>query len=564
MIESLKGISDQDQAEIIVDRFCRISQEYEPLKDQDFIAHFDPNSLPCIDESKVRKKLAAIKTNKSVPKGDIPPKLIKFCAAELASPLCHIINSMIKQGKWSKIYKKEIVTPIPKVFPPKSPEELRSISGLLTFNKIAESIIAELIIEDISSQLDPSQYANQKGISLEHYLVKMLHKILSDTDKQSKEATHAIIATLFDWKDAFPRQCHKLGIEAFRKCGVRESLIPVLGSYLQDRSMVVKWNGTFSKERKLHGGGAQGSILGLWEYLIQSNDNANCVSEDYRFKFVDDLSTLEKINLLTIGILSHNFQNSVPSDLPMHNQVVPAENLESQRYINEIQAWTKNKKMILNQKKTKVMIFNFSEKHQFTTRLQLEDENLEIINKTKLLGVQITDDLRWEENTKFLVKKAFGRLELLRRVANFSTSEADKKVIYIQYIRSILEQSCVVWHSSLTKENSDDLERVQKCALRIILGNRYTDYENGLKMIGLETLEQRRINMCRKFALKSLKDEKTKSMFPLRKNKHGMKKRKDEKFAVQFARTKRLQNSAIIYMQKELNNIFSRNKRTPG
>ena len=98
----------------------------------------------------------------------------------------------------------------------------------------------------------------------------------------------------------------------------------------------------------------------------------------------------------------------------MHNQVVPAENLESQRFINEIQSWTKNKKMILNQKKTKVMIFNFSEKHQFTTRLQLEDENLEIINKTKLLGVQITDDLRWEENTKFLVKKAFGRLEFSR------------------------------------------------------------------------------------------------------------------------------------------------------
>ena len=210
----------------------------------------------------------------------------------------------------------------------------------------------------------------------------------------------------------------------------------------------------------------------------------------------------------------------------LHNQVIPAENLESQKYINEIQSWTKNKKMILNQKKTKVMIFNFSDKHQFTTRLQLEDENLEIIKKTKLLGVQITDDLRWEENTKFLVKKAYGRLELLRRVANFSTSEVDKKIIYIQYIRSILEQSCVVWHSSLTQENSDDLERVQKCALRIILGNLYKDYENGLKLIGLETLEQRRINLCRKFALKSLTYEKTKFMFLLRKISHGMKKRK--------------------------------------
>ena len=82
-------------------------------------------------------------------------------------------------------------------------------------------------------------------------------------------------------------------------------------------------------------------------------------------------------------------------------------------------------------------------------------------------------------------------------------------------------------------------------------------------MIGLETLQQRRINLCRKFALKSLKYEKTKTMFPLKKNKHGMKKRKDEKFTVQFARTNRFKNSSIIYMQKQLNEIFSKNQRTP-
>ena len=62
--------------------------------------------------------------------------------------------------------------------------------------------------------------------------------------------------------------------------------------------------------------------------------------------------------------------------------------------------------MILNQKKTKVMIFNFTEKYKFTTRLTLNNEHLEVVKQAKLLGVLISDDLKWDLNTDYLVKKA--------------------------------------------------------------------------------------------------------------------------------------------------------------
>ena len=97
------------------------------------------------------------------------------------------------------------------------------------------------------------------------------------------------------------------------------------------------------------------ATFGLWEYLAQSNNNADCVDPEYRFKFVDDLTVLEKINLLIIGLTSFNTRVSVPSDIPSHNQYIPAENLKSSEYIEAIQNWTENQKMILNQKKTKVI-----------------------------------------------------------------------------------------------------------------------------------------------------------------------------------------------------------------
>ena len=96
------------------------------------------------------------------------------------------------------------------------------------------------MISDIMTDLDISQYANQKGVSLQNYLIKMINRILTDTDKSSKGEVNAVLATLVDWKEAFPRQCPKLGVEAFIKCGVRGSLIPLLINYLQGRTMKVK------------------------------------------------------------------------------------------------------------------------------------------------------------------------------------------------------------------------------------------------------------------------------------------------------------------------------------
>ena len=329
--------------------------------------------------------------------------------------------------------------------------------------------------------------------------------------------------------------------------------------------MTVKWNGLTSTERKLNGGGPQGATFGLWEYLVQSNDNSDCVDPDYRFKFVDDLTVLEKVNLLLIGLASFNSHATVPSDIPEHNQFIPAQHLQSQKYLENIQEWTQKQKMILNRKKTKVMIFNFTEKYKFTTRLVLNSETVEVVNKAKLLGVIITDDLKWEENTKYLVKKANSRMELLRKVASFTSSIEDKKTIYIQYVRSILEQSCVVWHSSLTQENCEDLERVQKSAIRIILGKSYENYEDGLKKVDLESLEDRRKNLSLKFATKSLKNEKTKPMFPLREKTHKMHARNEEEFKVNFANTKRLKISSIPFMQNELNSeVKIRRTRKPG
>ena len=108
----------------------------------------------------------------------------------------------------------------------------------------------------------------------------------------------------------------------FIKLGVRPSLIPLLVSYLTDRRMQVKFNGELSEFMALIGGGPQGTLLGQIEYLVQSNDNADIVSTDDSFKYIDDLSVLQLVCLSGL-LIEYDFQHHVASDVGIGDQFLP-------------------------------------------------------------------------------------------------------------------------------------------------------------------------------------------------------------------------------------------------
>ena len=223
-------------------------------------------------------------------------------------------------------------------------------------------------------------------------------------------------------------------------------------------------------------------------------------------------------------------------DIGMGQLYLPPENINSQIYLNNIAAWTENKKMKLNEKKTKVMIFNSSKKYQFATRLNLNNCQLETVSETHVLGTIIRSDLSWQSNTQYLVKRGYARMTILRNLYQFDIPEDDLVQIYCLYIRSVLEYNSSVWFSSITQEESDDLERVQKCACKIILKGDYTDYNSAIARLNIQTLSERRKTLAKKFAVKCTKSEKFKNLFPVN-NKQHMNLRKSEKYSVNFSHT---------------------------
>ena len=247
-VDEISHLDDQEQAERIAENQAKISNCYKEVQLSDIlIPSFEPSDIPQFNPSQVKEYILCLKANKSTPPGDIPVKIIREFAQSICTPLCDIINSSFLKGHWASIYKKEVITPIPKQYPVLKVGMLRPISALLSFNKVQEMAICQLIASDMSANLDPTQYGNRKRTGIQHYLVKMLHRILSETDSNSRGKIKAILATFIDWKEAYSRQSHILGVKSFIANGVRPSLIPLLISYFQSREMKIKWHNKFSK-----------------------------------------------------------------------------------------------------------------------------------------------------------------------------------------------------------------------------------------------------------------------------------------------------------------------------
>ena len=554
-VEEICHLTAQQQAERIADKISEISNTYKEVQISDIIIPpFSSVDIPQFSLKQVKEYISRLKPKKATPLGDIPSKIIKEFASYICIPLSDIINSSIKMGHWASSYKKEVITPIPKEYPVQTIDMLRPISALVSFNKIQEMAICELIIEDMSATLDSTQFGNRRHLGISHYLIRMVHKILSETDRNSRGEVNAILCMFIDWKQAYSRQSHILGVKSFIQNGVRPSLIPVLISYFQSRKMRIKWHGALSKPRKMPGSGAMGSSIGNQEFSSQTNHNSDCVPKENRFKFVDDLSVLEIINLISIGIKPYDITKQVPNDLPIHAQYVDSQKLKSQEYLNEINRWTVQQEMIISEKKTKAMIVNFTNNHQFHTRLQLKGQNVEVVTKMKILGTIITNTLDWGDNCDLLIRKVNSRMQLLRKVWSFGSNPIEMVHLWKVYCRSVLEQSCVLWDSSLTEDNRTDLERTQKTFCKLVLEEDYQNYNNALKILHLQTLDQRRKILTLKLAETGIKNGTMNDLFPHKKKTHNMTTRSGDYYKITHANTKRFQNSPVLAMQRMLNN----------
>ena len=151
-----------------------------------------------------------------------------------------------------------------------------------------------------------------------------------------------------------------------------------------------------------------------------------------------------------------------------------------------------------------------------------------------------------------MVSRAYKKLWIVKRLKSQGASISDLVDIYIKQVRSILEFGVPVWNSGLTSEEITDIERVQKSFLHIILQQNYQDYKSALEIAQLETLVYRRLNLCKKFAVKASRHPKHRKWFV--KTESGPNTRSDKNlYKLPICKLTRTMKGPIPYLTNLLN-----------
>ena len=231
-------------------------------------------------------------------------------------------------------------------------------------------------------------------------------------------------------------------------------------------------------------------------------------------QYVDDLTLAEAINLPEQLVTVPVSQRPQPDSYHARTgHALPVKNSKVFSQLKKTETYAKKNDMKLNYSKTKIIVFNPCRNIDFMPEVTIDNHELEVVDEIRLLGLILRSDMRWISNTNNMIAKANKRLWILRRLKNLGANQIDLVDVYIKQIRCVLELAAPAWQGGISQVEKQDLERIQKSACHIILGEFYESYKDALKLLKLETLDVRRNRLALKFSLKSEKHEKFKSWF---------------------------------------------------
>ena len=184
--------------------------------------------------------------------------------------------------------------------------------------------------------MNKTKYGAKKGVGTEHLIIKMMDRIKSLHENPEKLA---VILKSYDWQGAFDRLDPTIVTVKCIKLGIRSSIVTILIDFLTERKMQVTLNKHTSTSHDLIGGGPQGSLIGQLLYIIGSDDVAEEVPDEDKYKYIDDLVVLDSVNTEN-NLEDYKVWQNVPSNVSIDERFLPSITFKSQYINNSIAKWT--------------------------------------------------------------------------------------------------------------------------------------------------------------------------------------------------------------------------------
>ena len=603
--------SDQEIADLSAEYFNRISKEFHPVLPP--AATIPQDQLEPPSRAMIERRIKDMKKPRGQVEGDIDSRLLSKTAALLAVPLSFIYKRVYHLNSWRAQWKNETVTLIPKKNTPEELGDLRNLSCTPFFSKLLESFL----LDDLKSTVDLSnnQFGGKKGQGVDHLLIDMwnyIHRSLEDPGT-------AVGIMAVDFHKAFNRMSHDWCLEALTRLGARSHTVALVNSFLCNRMMQVKVNGTLSKKLLVSGGAPKGSLLGcilfcasidnllrinpdirvpqlenreaMLDYTMDdlrpdlslTDDDDEEVRPFFRWRrnplddtevsflapqqeidtvlgtgpwkdfppitrgYIDDISVLEKVKIT--NAIGH-YTTQTPS-ISVHAPLLEGT-------FQEVDNQSREVGMVINPDKTQLLCITGNTDAQYSCYINTENGRIKSEEKLKVLGFWFDKRPGVHLQVETLLDKAYSTLWSMRKLRRSGLGQDDLLKIYCTMIRPIIDYTVPTYHSQLNQEQSNELERFQATAMKIVFGHRVS-YRTVLENDMIEPHFQRRENIVKKFTVKASGHRLFKEKwFPIN-NEVDYAIRNRKIYLEEYARTNRLTKSPVFAMRRLLNGIENAN-----
>ena len=454
------------KAQALSDQFCSVFTRDTP-ETADLRAE-GPSYPPILDlhinTPGIAKLLQGLNPSKASGPDEIPGRLLKCLANELAPAITCLFRQSISTGMLPKEWKSAWITPVFKKGSRSDPANYRPVSLTCILCKLLEHVICTHIRGHLDKHgiLTPANHGFRSRHSCETQLLLTTHDLIQERDL-GKQVDVAIL----DFSKAFDTVPHQRLLGKLEFYGITGELRKWIESFLVGRKQSVVVDGVRSADEDVLSGVPQGTVLGPLLFLIHINDLPEVIDPRTKCRlFADDC------------LLYRSIETS-------------QDQVELQNDLAKLEIWAENWGMRFNAKKCYVMpICRGRDKkdHMY----ELCGSILQAVSDEKYLGILISNDLSWGPHIQNTATTANQKLGFLMR--NLKGCPKDlKRLSYISMVRSGLEYASTIWdpHQANHKQR---LERTQRKAARWISSDykRHSSITSMLSKLNLESLEDRR------------------------------------------------------------------------
>jgi hypothetical protein len=346
---------------------------------------------------------------------------------------------------------------------PALPSNYRPISLLNTIEKVFERIIFKHIFNFFrdTNFFSPCQSGFLPGDSTVNQLTFLYNTFCKALDNGLE-----VRVIFFDISKAFDKVWHRGLIYKLEQAGIKGKLLDWISNYLNSRLQRVVLPGVESELSNIAAGVPQGSILGPLLFLVYINDIVSDIGSDINL-FADDTSLYLVVNC--------------PRDAANKLQLD----------INKISDWADKWLVTFNPAKSESLVISRKLYKHPHPPVAMSGSNISPVNSHKHLGLFFSSNGSWHQHIEYIKEKAWTRINILRRL-KMKIDRKSLEIIYVSFIRPILEYADVTW-DNCTKYEKDDLDLIQNEAARLVTGcTKLVSIKDLYLECGWESLNERR------------------------------------------------------------------------